>query len=88
MQTQYINEMLNLPELKVSQILSIDTDELHIDAQPISHKQCCPVCQSDVRVTRKGSNDMRVVRPATIALKPFSVAITSLEIATVTKQAF
>ncbi len=39
MQTQYINEMLNLPELKNHQILSIDVDGLHIKAQPIDDKQ-------------------------------------------------
>lgn len=62
MQTQYINEMLNLPELKIHQILSIDVDELHIEAQPIDDKQCCPCCGSDQNVIRKGSNDMRTVR--------------------------
>jgi transposase len=62
MQTQYINEMLNLPELKIHQILSIDVDELHVEAQPIDDKQCCPCCGSDQNVIRKGSNDMRTVR--------------------------
>lgn len=59
MQTQYINEMLNLPELR---ILSIDTDELHIEAVPLGDKQCCPCCGSDQAVIRKGRNDMRRVR--------------------------
>ena len=62
MQTQYINELLNLPELKIQQILSIDADELHIEAQPLDDKQCCPCCRSDQNVIRKGSNDMRTVR--------------------------
>nr|AQQ75337.1 hypothetical protein [uncultured bacterium] len=47
MQTQYINEMLDLPELRIHQILSIDADELHIDAIPLGDKQSCPCCGSD-----------------------------------------
>lgn len=62
MQTQYINEMLNLPELKVNQILSIGTDELHIEAFPLNDKQGCPCCGSDQMVIRKGSHGMRTVR--------------------------
>jgi transposase len=62
MQTQYINELLNLPELKVHQILSIDSDELHIEAHPLNDKQCCPYCGSDQNVIRKGSNGLRTVR--------------------------
>lgn len=62
MQTQYINEMLGLPELKIHQILSITTDELHIEALPVCDRQCCPCCQSEQDVIRKGSNDMRTVR--------------------------
>jgi transposase len=62
MQTQYINEMLNLPELRIHQILSIDADELHIEAVPLGDKQCCPCCGFDQAVIRKGRNDMRRVR--------------------------
>ncbi|GGG18909.1 ISL3 family transposase [Paenibacillus aceti] len=62
MQTQYINEMLNLPELRIHQILSIDTDELHIDAIPLGDKQSCPCCGSDQDVILKGRNEPRIVR--------------------------
>lgn len=62
MQTQYINELLDLPELQIHQILFIESDELHIEAQPLEGKQGCPCCGSDQEVIRKGSNDMRVVR--------------------------
>ncbi|WP_197255191.1 transposase family protein, partial [Paenibacillus dendritiformis] len=62
MQNQYINELLDIPELKIRQILSIDADELHIEAFPISEKQCCPCCGSDQNVIRKGSNGIRIVR--------------------------
>lgn len=54
MHTQYINEMLDLPELKIHQILlSFDTDELHIEALPLSDKHCCPCCQSDQQFIQK-----------------------------------
>lgn len=62
MQTQYINEMLDLPELEIHQILSIDADELHIEAVPLGDKQGCPCCGSDQAVIRKGRNDTRIVR--------------------------
>ncbi|MNP02436.1 Transposase [compost metagenome] len=62
MPTQYINEMLHLPELKIHQILHITSDELHIEALPVSDKQGCPCCGSDEHVIRKGSNGMRIVR--------------------------
>lgn len=42
MQTQYINEMLNLPELEIYHILSIDADELRINAVPPGDRRCCP----------------------------------------------
>ncbi|MCU6713270.1 ISL3 family transposase, partial [Paenibacillus sp. J5C_2022] len=59
---QYINELLDIPELKFHQILSIDHDEVHIEAVPIEGKQSCPCCGSDQDVIRKGSNGMRTVR--------------------------
>lgn len=62
MQTKYINEMLDLPELQIHPILSIDTKELHIRAVPIGYKQCCSICQSDQNVIRKGNNGLRTVR--------------------------
>nr|WP_233902304.1 MULTISPECIES: transposase family protein [Paenibacillus] len=62
MKTQYINELLDIPELKINQILFIDRDELHIEALPLSEKQCCPICKSDQNVIRKGCNSMRTVR--------------------------
>ncbi|MFF2018919.1 ISL3 family transposase [Paenibacillus sp. NPDC058177] len=62
MQNQYINEMLDLPELKIHQILSIDAEELHIEAIPFDDKQCCPFCHSHQNVIRKGTNGKRIVR--------------------------
>jgi transposase len=62
MQNQYINEILNLPELQVNQILFVDREELHIEAFPVTHKQQCPICLSVQHVIRKGTNGMRMVR--------------------------
>lgn len=62
MQNQYISECLNLPELQIRQILLLDANELHIEAMPLDHKQCCPICKSDQHVIRKGTGGMRKVR--------------------------
>ena len=62
MQTQYINELLNLPELSIHQILSIESDELHIEAVPVGDKQACPYCGSDQSITCKGKNGIRRIR--------------------------
>jgi len=62
MQTQYINEMLDIPELQIHQILPVSAEELHIEVTPIAPKQCCPICRSDEFVILKGSNGMRKVR--------------------------
>ena len=62
MQTQYINEMLNLPELEIRKMMSIEADELHIEAVPLSTKQCCPCCGSVQHVICKGQNKPRNVR--------------------------
>jgi transposase len=62
MQTKYINEMLDIPELQIQQIMRMNADEIHIEASPVAPKQCCPICRSAEYVTRKGSNDTRTVR--------------------------
>lgn len=62
MQTKYINEMLDIPELQIQQIMRMNADEIHIKASPVAPKQRCPICRSAEYVTRKGSNDTRTVR--------------------------
>jgi hypothetical protein len=62
MQNQYINEMLDIPELEIRQILPMSAEELHIEVTPVAEKQCCPICRSDEFVILKGSNGMRKVR--------------------------
>lgn len=62
MQNQYINEWLNIPELHIKQILCSNDDELHLEAIPVTQRQCCPVCGSVQHVIRKGKNGIRIVR--------------------------
>jgi transposase len=62
MHIQYINEMLDIPELQVHQILPMNADEIHIEVTPIVQKQCCPICQTDEFVTLRGCNEPRTVR--------------------------
>ena len=62
MQIQYINGMLGIPELHIQHIWFIYDDELHLEASPLSVKQCCPICKTDQDVIRKGSNGLRRVR--------------------------
>ena len=78
MQTPYINEMLDLPELMIHQILSIDTDDIHIEAIPLGDKQCCPFCGSDRDVIRKGSNDTRTVRHLSVFEKRTYLHVSSI----------
>jgi len=78
MQTQYINEMLDLPELTITRILSIDADELHIEALPLGDKQCCPCCGSDQDVIRKGANDRRIVRHLSVFEKQTYLHVPSI----------
>ncbi|MEK8215377.1 hypothetical protein NSQ75_24605 [Paenibacillus sp. FSL L8-0463] len=42
MALQYINELLGLPELQLQQIVSMDTQEVHLEASPVAYKQPCP----------------------------------------------
>lgn len=62
MQTQYINEMLNIPEVKINHIHSVSDHEIFIEVIPVVKKQCCPLCHSDDYVVRKGNNGLRKVR--------------------------
>lgn len=62
MRIQYISELLDLPELTNIQMLSIDSEALHLEAQPVEPIQCCPICQLKEPVIRKGYNAARVIR--------------------------
>lgn len=62
MQTQYINQLLDLPEVRIHQITPVSADEIHIDAVPVAKRQCCPICCSEEFVILKGSNGLRKIR--------------------------
>lgn len=62
MQIQYINEMLNVPELTLLHILSMGHEEVHIEVMPLADRQGCATCGSAQHVIRKGRNGERVVR--------------------------
>lgn len=47
MQIQYINEMLQIPEVQINEILFVSDHEIHIEMTPLDKKQCCPIYQSD-----------------------------------------
>lgn len=62
MQNQYINKILDIPELQIQQIMWMGTNEIHIAVTPTTSKQSCPICKSDEHVILKGSNDTRSIR--------------------------
>jgi transposase len=62
MQTQYINLLLDLPEVQITNIIPVSTDEVHIEVVPVMERQSCPTCQSVEFVTRKGNNGIRTIR--------------------------
>ncbi|OMF26761.1 ISL3 family transposase [Paenibacillus sp. FSL H8-0548] len=81
MQIQYINEMLDIPELQIKQIVRISADEIHIEVTPIAQKQCCSICRSDEYVIRKGSNDIRSVRHTPAFGKKVYLLVPSIRLA-------
>lgn len=78
MRIQYINELLDLPELTKLHLLSVDSEKLHIEAQPVDHTQCCVICQSKDHVIRKGSHAPRVVRHLAVFDKQTDLHIPSI----------
>ncbi|MEK5400528.1 hypothetical protein MHB64_33030 [Paenibacillus sp. FSL K6-2859] len=53
MPVQYINELLELPELQFHSVLSINAAEVHLEASPVAYKQPCPICYSEKAVKRR-----------------------------------
>lgn len=80
MHIQYINEMLDLPELTISQILFIGSDELHIEAFSVDYKQNCPCCTSDETFIRKGCNGMRKIRHLQVFEKKTYLCVPSIRL--------
>nr|WP_270165616.1 transposase family protein [Paenibacillus sp. SYP-B4298] len=66
MPLQYINEILGLTELHLHKIVSIDAQEVHLEASPVAYKQPCPICHSEQHVKRDGRNKPRQIRHLSI----------------------
>lgn len=81
MPLQYINEMLGLPELQLHQIVSMDTQEVHLDAPPVAYKQPCPICDSEQDVKRDGRNKPRKIRHLSIFGRKSYLLVPSLRLA-------
>ena len=81
MPLQYINELLGLPELQLQQIVSMDTQEVHLEASPIAYKQPCPICHSEQDVKRDGRNKPRKIRHLSIFGRKSYVHVPSLRLA-------
>lgn len=81
MPLQYINELLELPELQLHSVLSINAVEVHLEASPVAYKQPCPVCYSEQSVKRDGRNKSRKIRHISIFGKKCFLHIPSLRLA-------
>lgn len=81
MPLKYINELLGLPELQLHQIVSMDTQEVHLEASPVVYKQSCPICHSTQDVKRDGRNKPRKVRHLSIFGRKSYLHVPSLRLA-------
>ncbi|MNE00231.1 Transposase [compost metagenome] len=81
MPLQYINELLELPELQLHKVVSMDTQEVHLEASPVAYKQPCPVCDSEQDVKRDGRNKPRQIRHLSVFGKKSYVHVPSLRLA-------
>lgn len=61
MHLQYIEEMLDLPEVQVIEVDSSDREIIFVKVEPKDRIQPCSICGS-LRVTRQGRNKTRQVR--------------------------
>ncbi|TDQ39816.1 ISL3 family transposase [Aureibacillus halotolerans] len=80
MQTQYINEMLTIPEVEICQVICVTDDEVHLKIKPVAYTQCCPSCHSGEEVIRKGSNGSRTVRHLSIFGKKTYLQVPSIRL--------
>lgn len=62
MHYDYIDLLLNLPDIHCTQIQDISENISYIEVCPNQHTQACPVCKSDKQVIRKGKNKTRKIR--------------------------
>jgi transposase len=80
MPLQYINELIGLPEVQLHKIISINTQEVHLEASPVARKQSCPICHSEEAVKRDGRNKPRKIRHLSIFGKKCYVHIPSVRL--------
>jgi transposase len=80
MPLQYINELLELPELQLHSVLSIHPMEVHLEASPVAHKQPCPICHFEQAVKRDGRNKPRKIRLVSVIGKKCFLHIPSLHL--------
>lgn len=81
MPLQYINELLQLPELQLHTIISMDSREVHFEASPLAYLQACPVCESKQHVKRDGRNRPRRIRHLSVFGKKSYLHIPSIRLA-------
>lgn len=53
MHNQYIDLLLDLPELNILQVLEIDAQTIQIEVTPTTHQQDCPVWGTSLAIFRK-----------------------------------
>lgn len=66
MHNQYTDILLDLPEVRVVQVLEMDAQTIHMEVTPADYTQPCPLCLSAHAVIRKGSNRVRKIRHRSI----------------------
>ncbi|SCY59123.1 zinc-finger of transposase IS204/IS1001/IS1096/IS1165 [Paenibacillus polysaccharolyticus] len=69
MHNQYTDILLDLPEVRVVQVLEMDAQTIHMEVAPTDYTQPCPLCLSAYAVIRKGSNRVRKIRHRSMCSK-------------------
>lgn len=81
MPLQYINELLELPELQLHNMISTNAREVHLEGAPVAYKQPCPLCDSEQHVKRDGRNKPRKIRHLSIFGKISYLHVPSIRLA-------
>ncbi|MNW26114.1 Transposase [compost metagenome] len=69
MHNQYADILLDLPEVRVIQVMEMDAQTIHMEVTPTDYTQACPLCLSAHAVIRKGSNRVRKIRHRSMCSK-------------------
>nr|WP_240644332.1 transposase family protein [Paenibacillus paeoniae] len=78
---QYSNELLGLPEIQLQKIISMDTQNVHLEASPVTYQQACPICGTEQDVKRDGRNKPRKIRHLSIFGRRSYLYVPSLHLA-------